>query len=43
MLLETIYKAFDDIAVKMGVFKVETVGGKSHECSWTNSEFWLPS
>jgi Adenylate and Guanylate cyclase catalytic domain len=28
VLLETIYSAFDDIAKRRGVFKVETIGGK---------------
>ena len=30
MLLETVYKAFDDIVDKHGAFKVETVGGKCY-------------
>ena len=28
VLLETIYQNFDKIAAKLGVFKVETIGGK---------------
>ena len=28
ILLETIFRAFDEIAVRRGIFKVETVGGK---------------
>lgn len=29
ILLETIYQSFDQIAAKLKVFKVETIGGKS--------------
>jgi len=31
MLLETVYRAFDDIASKRRVFKVETIGGESSQ------------
>ena len=29
VLLETVYQAFDKIAAKMQVFKVETIGGET--------------
>ena len=47
VLLETIYQSFDRIAAKLGVFKVETIGGellREFSCVYDGEvRLWLTS